>query len=81
MSEDEVRYSHLEYQFVFGAGFMIVMALAAYFERQPIVFGSTIIAVETPAWRAVATSLDPLFTACVIHGFFLTVSQDGYCLQ
>lgn len=60
-----------------GAGGVIVVMLAAYFGRLPILFWFLLMAVATAIWCAAARSFESFMAARILNGFFSTVAQGG----
>lgn len=60
-----------------GAGGVIVVALAAYFGRAPVLFWFLVFALVTAIWCAAAQTFESFMTARILSGFFSTVAQGG----
>lgn len=56
---------------------MIVVMLAAYFGRAPILFWWLVMALATAVWCAAAQSFKSFMAARILSGFFSTVAQGG----
>ena len=60
-----------------GAGGVVVVTLAAYFGRLPILFWFLVMALVTAIWCAAAQSFESFMAARILSGFFSTVAQGG----
>ncbi|KAL8707412.1 MAG: hypothetical protein Q9220_007557 [cf. Caloplaca sp. 1 TL-2023] len=63
--------------FTLGACGLIVVALASFFGRLPILFLFQCVTVGTCVWSAAATTFDSYLAARIINGFFCSVGQGG----
>lgn len=60
-----------------GAGGVVVVALAAYFGRLPVLFWFTFTAVWTAAGCAGSGTFQSFMAFRILNGFFSTVAQGG----
>lgn len=60
-----------------GAGGVVVVALAAYFGRLPVLFWFTFTAVWTAAGCAGSATFTSFMAFRILNGFFSTVAQGG----
>ena len=77
MSPDTVNHSQVGNVFMLGAGGVVVVALAAYFGRLPVLTWFLMIAFATAAWCAGAVTFESFMAARILNGFFSTVAQGG----
>jgi MFS family permease len=77
MSPDTVNHSQVGNVFMLGAGGVVVVALAAYFGRLPVLTWFLTIAFTTAAWCAGAATFSSFMAARILNGFFSTVAQGG----
>lgn len=77
LSPDTVNHSAVGNVFMLGAGGVIVVMLAAYFGRAPILFWWLVMALVTAIWCAAAQSFKSFMAARILSGFFSTVAQGG----
>ncbi|KAK9427719.1 major facilitator superfamily domain-containing protein [Lipomyces doorenjongii] len=77
LSPDTVNHSAVGNVFMLGAGGVIVVMLAAYFGRAPILFWFLVMALATAIWCAAAQSFQSFMAARILSGFFSTVAQGG----
>ncbi|KAJ5888676.1 hypothetical protein N7495_008717 [Penicillium taxi] len=77
MDPNVVNHSQVGNVFMVGAAGPIIVALAAYFGRFPLLFWWTLLAVGTAVWCAAAKSFDSFMAARILNGFFSTVAQGG----
>ncbi|KAJ5669028.1 hypothetical protein N7462_010098 [Penicillium macrosclerotiorum] len=77
MDPNVVNHSQVGNIFMLGAAGPIIVALAAYFGRYPILFWWTLLAVATAVWCAAAQSFESFMAARILNGFFSTVAQGG----
>lgn len=63
--------------FMLGAGGVVVVALMAYFDRLPVLFWFTVMALWSIAWCAAPASFDQFMAARILNGFFSTVAQGS----
>lgn len=63
MSKNEVNHSQVGNVFMVGAGGPIVVALASYFGRYPVLFWWTVLALATSIWCAGAQSFESFFVS------------------
>ena len=60
-----------------GAGGVVVVAMAAYFGRLPVLFWFLVVAFATAIWCAAATTFESFMAARILNGFFSTIAQGG----
>lgn len=77
MSPDTVNHSQVGNVFMLGAGGVVVVALAAYFGRLPVLTWFLVVAFATAAWCAGAVTFESFMAARILNGFFSTVAQGG----
>lgn len=77
MTPDYVNHSQVGNVFMLGAGGVVVVALAAYFGRLPVLFYFLVLATATAIWCAAAKSFESFMAARILNGFFSTVAQGG----
>lgn len=77
MTPDTVNHSQVGNVFMLGAGGVVVVALAAYFGRLPVLTWFLAVAFATAAWCAGATTFNSFMAARILNGFFSTVAQGG----
>ena len=76
--QDIVNHSQVGNVFMLGVGGLVVVALAAYFGRLPLLFWFTFTAVWTAAGCAGSATFDAFIAFRILNGFFSTVAQgDG----
>ncbi|KAF7131327.1 hypothetical protein CNMCM5793_004441 [Aspergillus hiratsukae] len=77
MTEDHVNHSQVGNVFMLGAAGPVVVALAAYFGRYPVLFWCAVVALATAVWCTAAQSFDSFMAARILNGFFSSVAQGG----
>ncbi|EXJ80123.1 hypothetical protein A1O1_08265 [Capronia coronata CBS 617.96] len=77
LSPDTVNHSAVGNVFMLGAGGVLVVMLASYFGRLPVLFWFLILALATAIWCAAAQSFESFMAARILSGFFSTVAQGG----
>jgi MFS family permease len=77
LSQDYVNHSQVGNVFMLGAGGVVVVALAAYFGRLPVLFWFTFTAVWTAAGCAGSATFEAFMAFRILNGFFSTVAQGG----
>lgn len=60
-----------------GAGGVVVVMLAAYFGRLPVLSWFLVLALATAIWCAAAQTFESFMAARILSGFFSTVAQGG----
>ncbi|KAJ5921131.1 hypothetical protein N7466_009457 [Penicillium verhagenii] len=77
MDPNVVNHSQVGNVFMLGAAGPIIVVLAAYFGRYPVLFWYTLFALATAIWCAAAQSFESFMAARILNGFFSTVAQGG----
>ncbi|KAJ5815642.1 hypothetical protein N7474_007419 [Penicillium riverlandense] len=72
-----VNHSQVGNVFMVGAASPIIVALAAYFGRYPVLFWWTVLALATAIWCTAAQSFNSFMAARILNGMFSTVMQGG----